>query len=80
MPNTREALHDMSNSSKVGVSIVLVTREDHETNVNPFFFKDDVAKVLLPLEMPSLNIGPLPWLTEIRDSEPSSGRLYSLTA
>ena len=52
----REALHDMGNSSKVGVGIVLVTREALETNGNPIFTDDDV-KVLLPLGKPLINIG-----------------------
>ena len=43
VPDPREALHDMGNPSKYGVGIVLVTREDLETNVNPFFLADDVA-------------------------------------
>ena len=75
----REALNDMGNSSKEGVGIVLVTRDAHETN-GTLLFTDDDAKVLLPLGKPSINIGNPFWLMELRDSEPSSGRLYSLTA
>ena len=52
----REALHDMGNSSKEGVGIVLITRDADETN-GTLFFTDDNAKVLLPLGKPSINIG-----------------------
>ena len=45
----REALHDMSNSSKVGIGIVLVTREALN-NFGSFFLIDDDIKVCYPLE------------------------------
>ena len=53
-------------------------RDALETNGTPFTV-DDVT-VPLPLGMPSINIDTPAWLMELRDSEPSSGRLYSLTA
>ena len=43
VPDPIEALHDMGNPSKYGIGIVLFTREDLETNVNPFFLADDIA-------------------------------------
>ena len=51
----REALHEMGNSSKVGVGIVLVTKDALET-IGTLFFTDDNAKVLLPLGKSSINI------------------------
>ena len=45
----------MGNSSKVGVGIVLVTKEALKTNGNPFFTGDN-AKVPLPLGKSSINI------------------------
>ena len=68
----------MGNSSKDGVGIVLVTRDAHETN-GTLLFTDDDAKVLLPLGKPSINMAIL-LANELRDSEPCSGRLYSLAA
>ena len=40
----REALHEMGNSSKDGVGIVLVTREALN-NIGSFFFTDDDVTV-----------------------------------
>ena len=51
----REALHDMGNSSKVGVGIVLVTKDALETIGNPFFTGDN-AKVPLSLGKSSIKI------------------------
>ena len=51
----REALHDMGNSSKVGVGIVLVTKDALKTIGNPFFTGDN-AKVPLPLGKSSINM------------------------
>ena len=51
----REALHDMGNSSKVGVGIVLVTKDALET-IGTLFFTNNEAKVLLPLGKSSINI------------------------
>ena len=42
-------------------------------------FTDDDAKVLLPLANSSINMAIL-LANELRDSEPCSGRLYSLAA
>ena len=70
----REAFNDMGNSSKDGVGIVLVTRDALETNGTPFLTDDDV-KVCYPLGKPSINTG-----NPQRDSEPCSGRLYTLAA
>ena len=51
----REALHEMGNSCKVGIGIVLVTKDALET-IGTLFFTDDNAKVLLPLGKSSINI------------------------
>ena len=40
--NPREALHDLGNSSKAGVGIVLVFREALETNWQPLLHRDNV--------------------------------------
>ena len=77
--DTRGALNEIGTSSKDVVAKDTVTREALFNN-GSFFFTDDVAKVTLLWECSRKIQTPTPWLIELRDSELSSGRLYSLTA
>ena len=70
----REALHDLSNSPKVGVGIVLLFRDALELIGNPYS-TETTLKFAKPWESLLPNIG-----NPLRDSEPRSGRLYPLAA
>ena len=56
VPDPREALHEMDNSSKDGVGKVLVTREALINN-GSYFLTDDDVTVCYSLGKPSINIG-----------------------
>ena len=70
----REALQDLSNSSKVGVGIILVIREALETSWQPFLHRDNV-KVCYTMESLLDNMA-IP--KEIQSL--ATGRLYTLAA
>ena len=73
----REDLHDMAHSSKGVVAKVHYLRNAHKTNGKPLTV--DNAKVLLHWKA-FFKYKAIHLAYELRDSEPCSGRLYSLAA